>query len=127
MISVAVEMPDLAELLKDETRDIVRLVTIGTADRMKVLISEPKSGKSYKRGKKNHVASSPGEAPASDSSNLITSIMPIPIDDLRGEINLAVHGLFLEFGADGAGRSKTVSIAPRPFIIPSLEEVLADL
>lgn len=112
-------MPDLAELLKDETRDIVRLVTIGTADRMKVLISEPKSGKSYKRGKKTHVASSPGEAPASDSSNLITSIMPIPIDDLRGEINLAVHGLFLEFG--------TEHIAPRPFIVPSLEQVLADL
>lgn len=118
MISINVEFPDLESLLKDETRDIVRLITIGTSDRMKTLVAEPKSGKSSKRGKKNHVASAPGEAPASDSSNLINSIMP-NVSDLQGEISMAFHGLPLEFGTD--------DIKPRPFIVPSLEEVLEDL
>ncbi len=119
MISIDVEIPDLEGLLKDESRDIIRLITFGTAGRMKARIAEPKSGREYKRGKRGvHIASAPGEAPASDSSNLITSIMP-NVKDLQGEIQLAEYGLFLEFGTD--------RFAPRPFIFPSLDEVLQDL
>lgn len=156
MIGVSVDIPDLAELLKDETRDVMRLITFGSSNLMKVKIQEPKSGKTYARGritkadsKKSkklglrgyktasgttrriagynfHRASAPGEAPANDSSNLVNTIMP-DVKDLQGEINLAFYGLILEGGADGAGRSKTVSIAARPFIIPSIEEILQDL
>lgn len=43
-------MPDLAELLKDERRNIMRLVTFGTADKMQAKIGESKSGKTYRRG-----------------------------------------------------------------------------
>ena len=126
MIGIEVEFPDLSQLLKEEEREIIRLVTFGTANRMKALIAEPKSGNEYPRKKGIHVASAPGEAPASDSDNLINSIMP-DVKDLIGEITLAVHGVILEFGTDIAGRNRNTTIAPRPFIIPSLEEILESL
>lgn len=118
MISVLVDFPDLAEIIRDEERDIIRLVTFGTADRMKSVIAEPKSGNSYKRGDKVHIASAPDESPASDSGNLINTIMP-NANYLQGEITLADYGLFLEFG--------TSKMAARPFVIPSLEEILESL
>lgn len=157
MISVAVEIPGLDDLLKDETRDIMRRIVTGTARGMVAKINEPKSGKVYKRGNltaaftkkrdkagfksyktakgnerhivgsKIHRASAPGEAPANDSSNLSTSVTPILIDELRGEITMADYGLPLETGAEGTGRSRTGSIAARPFFEPSLDEVLQDL
>lgn len=120
MIGVFVDFPDLAAVIKDEERDIIRLVTFGTADRMKARIAEPKSGNSYKRGDKVHIASAPGESPASDSGNLNNTIMPmLTANDLQGEITLADYGLYLEFG--------TSKLPSRPFVIPSLEEILESL
>lgn len=124
--AIDVVFPELKNLLEDEERNIIRLVTFGTADRMKAVIGEPKSGNPYKRGDKTHIASAPGEAPASDSSNLINTIMP-NVEDLQGEITLAAYGLPLEFGTNRAGRNRNTTIAARPFIVPSLEEVLASL
>ena len=156
MISAQIEIPDLQDLLKDETRDIMRLITFGSASLMKVKIQEAKSGRFYKRGNltaafskkrdvagfksyttvkgntrqivgsKLHQASAPGQAPANDSSNLVNTIIP-DVKDLNGEITLATYGLALEDGAEGTGRSGSGTIAPRPFIVPSIEEILADL
>ncbi len=120
MISIQVEVPDLQKLLRDEERDIIRDITFDLSDRMKLAMadSEP-SGKLYKRGKDSfHIASAPGQPPAVDSSNLLNSIMP-NVSDLQGEISLNFYGLYLEEG--------TVKMQERPFILPSLDEVLVSL
>ena len=119
MLGVSVEIPELSDLVNEQAQDVMRLATFGTANRMKIVVQEPKSGRIYKRGKKFHTASAPGQAPATDSGNLVSSIMPAMADDLTGEIMLNDYGVYLEFG--------TNRIAARPFIIPSLDEVLADL
>ena len=75
-----------------------------------------KSGKSYKRGSKSHIASSPGEAPASDTGRLSGSIMALK--SIYGDgwlVGTALdYGKHLELG--------TKEIKPRPWLIPALEK-----
>jgi HK97 gp10 family phage protein len=74
-----------------------------------------KSGKAYKRGKKSHIASAPGEAPAADKGRLDNSIMALKSIDGDGWLvgTALKYGKHLEFG--------TKDIKPRPWLIPALE------
>ncbi len=74
----------------------------------------PKSGRSYQRGGRAHVASAPGEAPAIDMGALINSV--------QNEFPAPMHGIvfsnldypvYLEFG--------TTRMAARPAWIPAAE------
>lgn len=107
---------------------------------LKISMSEPKSGHEYKRKKKVHVASAPGESPGVDSSNLIGSpsvqsvvsaipdkgIRTVIENSLEAKIGTAVeYALYLEAG--------TATIAPRPLwektateVLPTLETLLAN-
>lgn len=74
----------------------------------------PKTGRKY--GK--HQASAPGEAPATDTSNLVNSIQTTseigPV--IRSTVSVgAEYGPDLEFG--------TEDMAPRPFIGPAMDTV----
>lgn len=63
-------------------------------------MAKPKSGKLYGR----HRASAPGESPAVDSSNLITSIAVILENSLEAKIGTPVeYALFLETGTSRMG------------------------
>ena len=77
------------------------------------IMREAKSGRRYG----NHVASAPGQAPASDSGRLVQGITVR--DDPGRNVTLVVasadYSSTLEFG-----NSK---IAPRPFLRPSLAKV----
>ena len=75
-----------------------------------------KTGKRYKRGKKWHVASSPGKPPAIDTGQLIRSIT---MDDRLDEIEVGVtsgapYAPFLETG--------TKKMKERPFMKPAIDK-----
>lgn len=84
------------------------------------IMDGPKTGLAYKRGKKEHIASAPGEAPANDTGNLQRSIVVVaasPSDRVTALVNAnAEYANWLENGTlDG-------KIQPRPFLTPSAEE-----
>lgn len=91
----------------------------------------PKTGKKYKRGKKWHIASSAGNAPAVDTGQLLRSIT---MDDRLDAIEVGVksgapYAEWLETG------TKDGKIKPRPFLGPAVnaeeqrikERILYDL
>lgn len=79
----------------------------------------PKTGKRYKRGKRWHIASSPGNPPAIDTGQLLRSIaMDVRIDEVEvGVKSGAPYARYLE-----EGTKKTNKLKPRPFLAPAVEE-----
>lgn len=91
---------------------------------LKTNIASAKSGRAYKRGKdKVHIASAPGESPASDSGNLISSIgPPIYPSTLEAVIGTNVEYAPILEAKDGLDRplwQKTVDES-----MPTLEKML---
>jgi hypothetical protein len=87
-------------------------------------LSQPGSGRAYRRGNVVHVASAPGEPPAPDTGVLRASVHSGVID---GEMRVGVRARYaaaLEFGTATAGKSGHVTIAPRPFMRPALAKAL---
>lgn len=81
----------------------------------KALMDEPKHGRLYQRGRKAHIASAPGEAPAVDTGNLKNSFRVWQYGaDAWAVGPSAVYGAPLEFG--------TVRMGKRPFLKPSAEQ-----
>lgn len=90
----------------------------------KLLIDQsPADGRSYQRGGKTHVASSPGNPPRSDSGTLYNSLHVYREGAFKQILADGVeYGVYLEFG--------TENMAPRPFMGPTvlhLEEVAPDV
>lgn len=125
--AVEIDIPDLKELLKERGQELIADITAETEGEISGLLSSvTPSGAIYRRSpnfanwanpktKQVHQASAPGEPPAQDTSHLFQSLT-YEVTDLTGEIILADYAEYLEFG--------TEKMAARPFIIPSLEEVL---
>lgn len=86
----------------------------------------PKSGALRKRGGKDHRASAPGEAPATDTGNLVRSIKVVAAQPgLFPQALVTVgteYALALEFGTKRSGRKRNTVIAERPFMRPSVRE-----
>lgn len=79
----------------------------------------PKTGKRYKRGKRWHIASSEGNAPAVDTGQLLRSIvMDVRID----EVEVGVRG-----GAPYAIFLEDPEILNRPFLTPAIEEEVPEI
>ena len=73
-----------------------------------------KTGRVYQRGDITHRASAPGEAPATDTGTLVSSIYYEPQSGLLSMIGSRLaHAYYLEFG--------TMRIAPRPSWMPAVE------
>jgi len=88
------------------------------ADAIKAIDRGSKSGRTYVRGAGNnlsgtHTASAAGEAPASDSGSLVSSIKLDQIDKVARVFSPLPYSFWLEFG--------TLSIAPRPFLNPAVD------
>ena len=83
---------------------------------IKSIQSGPKSGRVYEKynPRRTHKASAPGEAPASDSGNLVRNIRVVQEnkDLIKVESN-ASYSQFLEFG--------TSKMLARPFLFPATE------
>lgn len=88
------------------------------SDVKRAIQGPPKTGREYARGRdKIHRASAPGQAPATDTGALATSIY----NEDRGEYAKAIgsrldYAYYLEFG--------TFRIAPRPAWIPAVERTI---
>jgi phage gpG-like protein len=83
------------------------------ADAVRSIQRGPKSGRVYKRGNVAHRASAPGQAPATDTGALASSVARVD-----GKLTAAVgtgleYGKHLEFG--------TTRMEARPWLIPALE------
>ena len=76
-------------------------------------MGEEKTGRAYKRGEKEHVASAPGEAPATDMGFLVNTIATEKNEDGTGAVTYttAEYAVPLEFGS--------VRMASRPFFTPA--------
>jgi hypothetical protein len=75
----------------------------------------PKTGTVYQRGNVSHRASAPGEAPATDTGRLVSSIAYKQTGQLSAEVfTLVPYGYYLEYG--------TTKIAPRPAWVPATEK-----
>lgn len=122
-IRAAIVRRDSDALLKHLQPQLERVVNKAAHDvkaRAKVsILAGGKSGRIYKRGKVEHQASAPGEAPANDLGNLAAGIKVGSGDGPLWRVvqSTAVQSLALEFGSlDG-------KIAPRPFMGPALEAI----
>jgi hypothetical protein len=89
-----------------------------------------KTGRKYTRGKKDHRASAPGEAPAVDSGELISRII-FDVRDMEVEIGPEIGGssgdqeksyaYYLEFGTPEG------QMEPRPYLAPAVKEYESDM
>jgi len=78
----------------------------------------PASGRSYSRGNRVHVASSPGNPPRPDSGTLLNSILAQKIRLKHHRIVAqAEHAVWQEFGVEENG------LEPRPFMGPMAMEL----
>ncbi len=106
-----------------EVQKVIAGWTIQTRDDAKRLIKNtPKTGRVYRRsGGKTHIASSPGNPPATDTGDLVSDIFhEIHFGGLGGEIGTSLdYGLMLEDG--------TKKMEPRPFLTPALENNQDDI
>lgn len=86
-------------------------------DVKKAIQGPPKTGRKYQRGTVVHQASAPGQAPATDTGFLVSSIY----NEDRGYLSKAIgsrlpYAFYLEFG--------TRKIAPRPSWVPAVERAI---
>lgn len=101
-----------------EVSQIVRRTAVKVEAGAKTAIQTgAKTGRVYrKRGGRQHQASAPGQAPATDEGTLVNSIQMKPISNFEAHVTVgAEHGAVLEFGG--------VNMAPRPFLAPAIDEV----
>jgi len=86
-----------------------------TTDIKKRVQRGPATGRTYTRGAVSHQASAPGEAPATDSGGLASSINYSKKAPMTAEIESRLpYATYLEFG--------TSRIAPRPSWVPAVEK-----
>ena len=90
------------------------------ADAKTAIQSGSKTGREYKRGKKVHKASAPGESPATDTGNLVNSGFTRRVSPLRYLVGFsAEYAKLLELG--------TSRVAARPYLMPALAKERANL
>jgi len=130
-MSVNIEVRGLDKLLRrldrieqmPRTTAMNRALTAGAyvvETNAKLLINTgTKSGNAYIRGGKTHVASAPGEAPATDTGMLVNSISTYsPLGAMNTVVvgATAEYAVYLEFG--------TSRMEARPFMRPALQDNL---
>lgn len=129
MAAISITVKDTTpELLQKLDAAIGRFVVKGAAyveGQLKVEGSKAKSGRPYQRGESVHIASAPGESPASDSSNLYGSIDTIvAINRLEAKIGTPVeYAIYLE---DPDGLNRPLWEATAKASLPTLEKILDD-
>ena len=99
--------------LQDRLDALVKAVALNVrTDIQRSIQSGPKSGRVYRRGNVFHRASAPGQAPASDTGGLSSSIYIDNDGPMTATIGSRLaYASYLEFG--------TRKIAPRPAWIPA--------
>lgn len=125
MVSVNIELDGMQQLLGQlkalgvDAQEVVEEVMFDLAtDTQNFAIQGiqqgPKSGRTYSRGTVTHVASAPGQYPATDTGRLVSSVRYIMESATSYRVGTSVeYGPMLEFG--------TSRMAARPWLLPSFE------
>lgn len=111
-------LPEIARVFPFAVGAVVRETAEEVASTAKMKMAEPKTGRVYvKKGGIGHQASAPGEAPAIDTTNLVTSIKAEMIGLSTAVVSAsAEYSAALEFGTrDG-------KIEARPFFRPAARQ-----
>lgn len=96
-------------------RGVYRGANLVRNEAISLILDTPKTGRIYRRGDKEHQASAPGEAPASDTGTLVGRIRvdDSKLSDLRARVVASTaYAAHLEYG--------TQKMEPRPFMRPAL-------
>ena len=114
-------MAQLKNLEKDLEPDFQEVVKGGAQkireEAIKSIQSGAKSGIVYEKynPRRTHRASAPGQAPASDTGNLVSKIIVSLKDKDHTEVQSNAHySAYLEYG--------TSKMEPRPFLLPAFEK-----
>jgi hypothetical protein len=76
---------------------LIAQVAFAIEGKAKIALSGVKSGRRYKRGRRYHQASAPGEAPATDTGTLVNSIQASKVRPLLWRVTAgAMYGWILE-------------------------------
>jgi HK97 gp10 family phage protein len=118
-IKITVDVdPTKIQDLQTQITPILQRFALGMVAEMKRLMSLPKSGILYRRGRVVHQASAPGQPPAVDTGTLTNSISFSFENPLMARIIInAEYASYLENG--------TARMAARPFIEPAVEAIRA--
>lgn len=102
--------------IEKQVTDAVNATGLETISDVKRSIqSGPKTGRIYRRGTVEHRASAPGQAPATDTGRLVSSIYFKRVGKYTAAIGSPLdYAQYLEFG--------TMKIEPRPSWIPAAEK-----
>jgi HK97 gp10 family phage protein len=114
-------VPDWAGLVRAQQAAVEEAIRVGATlvanDARRAVARGPKTGRLYQRGGVTHQASAPGEAPATDTGRLVSSIVADVERTPNGPVGVVVartaYATYLEFG--------TRRMAPRPFMLPAFE------
>jgi len=122
---IVLEYSDFGAIGREQARQIDKVCrdTAFTieAKAKAAIMNPPKTGRYYKHGNVVHQASAPGEAPATDTGNLVGSGYTKKMGDSDYETGFgntaetAEYAAPLEFG--------TPRILPRPYLRPAVEAV----
>lgn len=105
-------LDQIAPHLRPQADRVCHDVANGVKNYARLSMETPKHGREYRRGKKIHVASAPGEPPAIDMGYLANSIQTKRIQPLLWHVTVgAAYGYILEFGSR--------KMAARPFMRPA--------
>lgn len=101
---------------KGVANGLMALALMAQGEAQKSILRGKKSGRLYKRGKRFHQASAPGEPPANDLGFLANNIKAELADkntaNLRSNAPYSIH---LEYGA--------INMAARPFLRPAGDKI----
>lgn len=105
---------------QDGRDNALRSAALVAVTELKLTLSQPGTGRSYRRGGRTHVASAPGQPPARDTGKLVGSIDMESV----GPGVIAV-GTDQPYGADLEDGTVTAGglIAPRPWMKPTIDRI----
>jgi HK97 gp10 family phage protein len=113
-LEITVDTKGIERLIQQEPQRVdawLRGVAIMIANDVKISFNTGPAGRAYKRGRKFHVASSPGYAPNVDTGALRASVRSRPAGRLAYQISVGTsYAAYLEYG--------TAKMAARPFMGP---------
>src|SRR5262249_11828046 len=93
------KIPKLTGGLRRRAGELATKTSFEIQGRIRVSMSGPKRGRIYKRGRKTHQASAPGEAPAIDFGGLVNSISVASESELQQVVGTnQEQAALLEFG-----------------------------
>lgn len=124
-IKIEDHVPERTAKLESSLEKFVKEGAAYVEGQLTAKMIEGKSGRAYKRGKDGvHIASAPGEAPADDSGNLLSSIDVIEQGSLERLIGTPVeYGVYLETGTSRMAQRPMWEVTAKESL-PTLEALL---